>query len=58
MKTRSTAAVLGVVAVAVTAGFLVAWPFATSMALVFATLALVVAAIARDAFVPDRTEDR
>jgi len=43
---------------AVVPALLVIRPFATSMILVFAVLALVAGAIARDAFVPDRPQDR
>ncbi len=50
MKTRTWAGLLAGVAVA---ALIVARPFGGSMALVFASLALVAGVIARDAFVPD-----
>ncbi len=58
MKNRTARPAAVAVAVAMATALLWLRPFGASMVLVFAALALVAVAIARDAFVRDRTDDR
>ncbi len=58
MKTRSVTVTISLLACLAVIVLLFVRPFETSMALVFAVLALISGTIARDAFVPYRTDDR